>query len=48
FHAYDKGWINDWEKSFYLDVMRKRKLTSSQLNKKIEINNKLANKMKRT
>ncbi|MBE4160105.1 hypothetical protein HJ102_22715 [Vibrio parahaemolyticus] len=33
-HAYDKGWINDWEKSFYLDVMRKRKLTPNQLNKK--------------
>ncbi|MGL1053832.1 hypothetical protein ACSTD8_22120 [Vibrio vulnificus] len=46
-HAYDKGWINDWEKSFYLDVMRKRKLTPNQLNKKIQINNKLANKMKR-
>lgn len=46
-HAYDKGWINDWEKSFYLDVMRKRKLTPNQLNKKVQINNKLANKMKR-
>ncbi|AVH29230.1 hypothetical protein [Vibrio diabolicus] len=46
-HAYDKGWINDWEKSFYLDVMRKRKLTPNQLNKKAQINNKLANKMKR-
>ncbi|EIZ1047419.1 hypothetical protein CGH23_22775 [Vibrio parahaemolyticus] len=46
-HAYDKGWINDWEKSFYLDVMRKRKLTSKQRNKKIQINNKLAGKMKR-
>ncbi|TBT59496.1 hypothetical protein D5E76_07095 [Vibrio parahaemolyticus] len=33
-HAYDKGWVNDWEKSFYLDVMRKRKLTPNQLNKK--------------
>ena len=46
-HAYDKGWINDWEKGFYLDVMRKRKLTPNQLNKKVQINNKLANKMKR-
>ncbi|EGR0307403.1 hypothetical protein [Vibrio parahaemolyticus] len=46
-HAYDKGWINDWEKSFYLDVMRKRKLTPNQLNKKTQINNKLASKMKR-
>ncbi|EGR2186260.1 hypothetical protein ACEV74_23125 [Vibrio parahaemolyticus] len=46
-HAYDKGWVNDWEKSFYLDVMRKRKLTPNQLNKKTQINNKLASKMKR-
>ncbi|TOQ66508.1 hypothetical protein [Vibrio parahaemolyticus] len=46
-HAHDKGWINDWEKSFYLDVMRKRKLTPNQLNKEVQINNKLASKMKR-
>ena len=46
-HAYEKGWINDWEKGFYLDIMRKRKLTVSQLAKKVQINEKLANNMKR-
>ncbi|MDV6315928.1 hypothetical protein [Idiomarina sp. HP20-50] len=46
-HAYQKGWINDWEKTFYLDVMRKRKLSTNQLAKKIQINEKLANNMKR-
>lgn len=46
-HAYNKGWVNDWEKDFYLDVMRKRKLTEKQLEKKIKINEKLANNMKR-
>jgi len=36
-YAYDRDWINDWEKDFYLDVMRKPKKTLSQkqLNKKI-------------
>lgn len=46
-HAYQKGWINDWEKSFYLDVMRKLKLTANQLAKKIQINEKLADNMRR-
>lgn len=46
-HAFDKHWINDWEKGFYLDVMRKRELTFSQLQKKIQINEKLARNMKR-
>jgi len=46
-YAYDKGWINDWERTFYLDIMRKRKLTTKQLQKKIQINEKLARNMKR-
>jgi hypothetical protein len=46
-HAFNKRWINDWEMGFYLDVMRKRKLTTSQLQKKIQINEKLARNMKR-
>ena len=46
-HAFNKRWINDWEKGFYLDVMRKRKLTVSQLQKKIQINEKLEKNMKR-
>ncbi len=45
-YAYQKNWINDWEKQFYLNIMRKRKLTENQIKKKVEINNKLANKMK--
>lgn len=46
-HAFQKGWINDWEKDFYLNVMRKRKLTANQQVKKAQINEKLANNMKR-
>lgn len=46
-HAFNKRWINNWEIFFYLDIMRKRKLSINQLNKKIKINEKLARNMKR-
>lgn len=46
-YAHRKNWINDWERDFYLNIMRKRKLTTPQRNKKIQINNKLAYMMKR-
>lgn len=26
-HDFTKGWINNWERDFYLDIMRKRQLT---------------------
>lgn len=45
-YAFNKNWINDWEKNFYLNVMRKRNLTHNQLQKKIQINNKLVLNMK--
>lgn len=48
-HAYNKGWINDWEKDFYFNIMRKRKLTTKQRTKKLQINAKmLANMRRRT
>jgi hypothetical protein len=37
-HAFERGWINDWEKNFYFDVMRKRRLTPRQKAKKLQIN----------
>ena len=46
-YAFNKQWINDWERDFYIGIMRKRSLSSKQLQKKIQINNKLANNMKR-
>ncbi len=46
-YSYEKGWINDWEKNFYLDIMNKRKLKEKQLQKKVEINKKLVKNMKR-
>lgn len=46
-YAYDKKWINEWERDFYLGIMRKRNLSTKQLSKKIQINEKLARNMKR-
>lgn len=46
-YAFEKNWINDWEKSFYLDIMRKQNLSTKQLATKIKINEKLARNMKR-
>ena len=40
-HAHDKGWINDWERKFYMDTWRKRKLSGSQQTKRRQINNKV-------
>jgi len=45
-HAYNKGWINDWEKDFYLNIMRKRNLTANQRNKKIQVNEKMLRNMR--
>ena len=46
-YAREKKWINEWEKSFYLDIMQKRNLSPKQLNKKIQINEKIVHNMKR-
>ena len=40
-HARRKGWINDWEKEFYSDTMRKRSLSDKQLVKRVQINRKI-------
>jgi len=37
-HAHAKGWISDWERGFYLDTIRKRKLSPKQLAKRRQIN----------
>ena len=40
-HARGKGWITAWERTFYLDTMRKRRLSDPQLSIRIEINRKV-------
>jgi len=37
-HAHERGWINDWERSFCFNTMRKRNLTPKQKSKRAEIN----------
>jgi len=46
-HAFDRHWINEWEKNFYFEIMRKRKLTPKQAAKKNEINVLVLARMKR-
>jgi hypothetical protein len=47
-HAYDKGWINEWEYNFSIDTMRKRNLSHSQMTKREQINQKMLNRMSRS
>jgi hypothetical protein len=37
-HAFQHGWINDWERRFCFDTMRKRKPSQKQLNIRLQIN----------
>ncbi|MGF7192108.1 hypothetical protein JOE11_005185 [Robbsia andropogonis] len=46
-HAHDKGWINTWERDFYLNNMRKRNLSEKQAQKKTQINEKVIHHMQR-
>ena len=46
-HAFKKNWINEWERDFYLNIMRKRNLTTNQRNKKIRVNEKMLRNMRR-
>jgi hypothetical protein len=46
-HAHQKGWINDWEYSFSIDTMRKRKLSFKQIQTRKNINEKMLSNMKR-
>jgi hypothetical protein len=37
-HAFEKGWIDEWERDFYTNVMRKRRLSTRQRAQKVRIN----------
>ena len=39
--AFSKGWISDWDYGFYNSIMKKKKLTDSQLEYKVGINRKI-------
>ncbi|MDD5056460.1 MAG: hypothetical protein PHQ60_01215 [Sideroxydans sp.] len=40
-HAFKKGWINEWERKFYMNTWRKRKLSGAQHDKRVQINQKV-------
>ncbi len=40
-HAHDRGWLNDWERKFYLDTLRKKKLSKKQLDTRVKLNRKV-------
>ncbi len=40
-HAFSKGWITEWERKFCFDTIRKRVLTTKQMAKRIQINQKV-------
>jgi hypothetical protein len=46
-HAFGRAWVSEWEHSFYLDVMRKRRLSYKQKAKKLQINERVLQRMKR-
>ncbi len=46
-HARSKGWINNWERSFLLDTMHKRKLSDKQMDKREQINALVISKVNR-
>ena len=46
-HAFGKGWINQWERDFYFNIMRKRNLSHKQVSTKRNINLKVMTNMRR-
>ena len=46
-HAFERHWINEWEKNFYFTIMRKRNLTPKQAAKKEDINLRILQSLKR-
>jgi len=47
-HAHEKRWISDWERKFYFDTMRKRKLSRRQLDKRVQINRRVLARLTRS
>jgi hypothetical protein len=46
-HAFQRGWLSEWEHNFYYDIMRKRSLTDKQKTKKLQINELVLTRMKK-
>jgi hypothetical protein len=46
-HAYQQGWMNDYERKFCLDTMRNQRFTLKQRAKRIQINQKVLREARR-
>jgi hypothetical protein len=46
-HAFERQWITEWERDFYLSIMRKRNLTEKQSAKKLQINDRVLRHVRR-
>lgn len=44
-YAFEKGFITQWQYGFYMDIKGKRKLTESQMRKKMEANRAILRKL---
>jgi len=44
-HALRNRWINEWEYNFYLSIAKKRDLSSKQEQKKLQVNQKVLQRM---
>ncbi len=42
----EKNWISEWEYSFYIDTISKRKMTEKQIRKRTQINQIILNRIK--
>jgi len=40
-HAFARGWINEWERKFYIGTWKLRRLSANRKAKRIEINRKV-------
>ncbi len=43
--SFERGYISDWEKGFYLDTWRKRDLSEKQTKERVKINKKILLKL---
>jgi hypothetical protein len=46
--AFKNKWIKDWDYKFYMNILRKRKLSEKQMNCKKDINGKIINRLNKS
>lgn len=46
-YAHGRGWLNDWERSFYLDTWRKKSPTKAQMRTRLQLNRRVLSRVSR-